>query len=269
VQRCLGVVQLAIGLTLSHYAYTAAAGPTPRQADWAALGKLPDWSGAWAPDMADQERQETDNPPPWTQAVQKQVARMLADAVAGHPKGLFINCLPEGMPSWMLISHNVMEILFTPGRVTMLGDSDGNRLRRIATDGRGHSSDPDPTFFGESVGHWEGDTLVVDTVGVLPQSFIATSESVGVPNDGNMHIVERLHLAAADTLGDDLEITAPHVLTHSWKTTRLFHRHRDRPSEIVEGECLEGNFQATTDRDGHAVFVPRAMENGNALPPDH
>ena len=46
----------------------------------------------------------------------------------------------------MLVTHNSMEILFTPGRVTLLGESDGNRLRRIYTDGRTHPADPNRLF---------------------------------------------------------------------------------------------------------------------------
>ena len=79
------------------------------------------------------------------------------------------------------MTHNAMEILFTPGRITMLGEGDGNRMRRIYTDGRRHPEDPDLTIHGHSIGHWEGDTLVVDTVGIIPQGYIAVSEAVGVP----------------------------------------------------------------------------------------
>ena len=94
---------------------------------------------------------------------------------------------------------------YTPGRVTLLGESDGNRLRRIYTDGRPHPDDPDPTFHGHSIGHWEGNTLVVDTVGIIPQAFIAISEAAAVPNNGDMHIIEHIHLADKDILHDDLE----------------------------------------------------------------
>jgi hypothetical protein len=160
------------------------------------------------------------------------------------------------MPSWMLISHNAMEILFTPGRVTLLGESDGNRLRRIYTDGREHPEDPDPTFHGHSIGHWEGDTLVVDTIGILPQTYIAISEDVGVPNNGNLRVIERIYLAAPDVLHDELEIIAPHVLTESWKTTRIYYRQRARSYDIVEGVCLQGSFLEETDRNGNAIFVP-------------
>jgi hypothetical protein len=155
----------------------------------------------------------------------------------------------------MLVTHNAMEILFTPGRVTMLGESDGNRLRRIYTDGRGHPEDGELTFHGHSIGHWESDTLVVDTINALPQTYIAISEAIGVPNNGDMRITERIHLATPDILHDDLEIVAPKILTAPWKTTRIFFRQRARKFDIVEGVCLQGNYSERVDESGNHVFV--------------
>jgi len=232
----------------------------------AAAAELPDWSGTWTPFIGDQMRRIKTDPVPWTPAAAAQIAAMAAEEKAGNPRGLFIDCLPEGMPSWMLISHNALEFLFSPGRVTLLGESDGNRLRRIYTDGRAHSTDPDPSFHGESIGHWEDGTLVVDTVGVLPQAYIAVSEAVGLPNNGDLHVIERLHLAGPDTLHDDLQIIAPHVLTKPWTTTRIYYRQRARKYEIVEGECLQGSFTPSTDKYGNAIFVPVPQVNGNPKP---
>jgi hypothetical protein len=237
----------------------------PTAADWANLAKLPDWSGIWVPNIKDQHAQLRSNPPPWTAKAAAQVAHEESELSAGRPTPLFVNCLPEGMPSWMLITHNAMEVAFTPGRVTLLGESDGNRLRRIYTDGRDHPEDPDPTFHGHSIGHWEGDTLVVDTVAVLPETFIATSEAVGIPNNGDMHIVERIHLQGPDTLHDDMEITAPHALAKPWKTTRVFQRKRETEYDIVEGVCLQGNFIEGMDKDGDHVFVPIEHQPGGNL----
>jgi hypothetical protein len=233
----------------------------------AVAADLPDWGGTWTPFIRDQVRRIGSDPVPWNAKAAPQIAALVAQEKAGNPRGLFIDCLPEGMPAWMLISHNAMEFLFSPGRVTMLGESDGDRLRRIYTDGRAHSPDPDPSFHGESVGHWEGGTLVVDTVGVLPQTYIAVSEAVGLPNNGDLHVVERIHLVGLDTLHDDLEITAPHVLTKPWKTTRIWYRQRARKYEIVEGVCLQGSFNSGTDDHGNAIFVPVPQVNGNPKPP--
>jgi len=103
---------------------------------------------------------------------------------------------------------------------------------------------------------------------VLPQTFIAVSEAVGVPNNGDLHVVERIHLVGADVLADDLDISAPHVFTHSWKTTRKFHRERGPKANIAEGVCLQGSVAETTDEHGDAVFVPVPQaEGGNPEPP--
>jgi hypothetical protein len=243
--------------------------PPPTAQQWADLAKLPDWSGVWNPKVTDQDAQIKSNPPPWNEKAAARIAEMFAEEKAGQPPPIFVDCLPEAMPSWMLVTHNAMEILFTPGRVTMLGESDGNRIRRIYTDGRGHPDDPDPTFHGHSIGHWEGDTLVVDTVAIMPETYIAVSEAQGIPNNGDMHIIERIHLAAPDVLHDDLEIIAPKVLTAPWKTTRIFFRQRARRFDIVEGVCLQGSYSERTDKDGNAVFVPieRAV-GGNMVAPD-
>src|SRR5262245_44747033 len=125
--------------------------PPPTAQDWAELARLPDWSGVWNPKITDQDAQVKTNPPPWNEVATKKIAAMFAEEKAGRPRLIFSNCLPEAHPSWMLVTHNAMEILFTPGRVTMLGESDGNRIRRIYTDGRAHPDVSDPTFHGHSI----------------------------------------------------------------------------------------------------------------------
>ncbi len=213
--------------------------PPPTAQDWADLGKFPDWSGVWNPKISDQDAQVKTNPPPWNDVAAKKIEEMFAEEKA-----------------WMLVTHNAMEILFTPGRVTMLGESDGNRIRRIYTDGRAHSSISDPTFHGHSIGHWEGDTLVVDTVDILPQAPLAVSEAAGVPNNGDMRVIERIHLADKDVLHVDLEIFAPKILTKPWKTTRIFFRQRARKFDIVEGVCAQGDLAERVNAEGDHVFVP-------------
>jgi hypothetical protein len=245
--------------------------PSPSADDYLALARLPDFSGVWNPNISDQNAQIAGNPTPWRPEVQPQIDKLISEEKAGRPKGLFVDCLPEAMPSWMLITHNAMEILYSPGRITILGESDGNRLRRIYTDGRGHPSDPDPTFHGHSIGHWEGDVLVVDTVAVLPQTYLAVSESVGVPNNGDLRVTERFHLGPeADVLYDEIEISAPRVLEKPWQTTRKYFRQRARKYDIVEGVCLHGYFAEKLDKDGNHVFAPIPQTaGGNPVPPEN
>ena len=216
-----------------------------------------DLDGVWIPDVRDQKRQETENVPPWKPEILPQVQRLAAEEKAGRPFLVLSHCLPHGMPSWMLITHNAFELLTTPGRITMFGEVDGNRMRRIYMDGRPHPEDPDLTLHGHSIGHWDGDILVVDTTGIAPQAYIATNEAVGIPNNGDMHIVERLHLAKPNILYDDMEITAPKVLTATWKTTRIFRRYPERHYEIIEGECVQEDLVPGKDAFGNDIFVPQ------------
>jgi hypothetical protein len=83
-----------------------------------------------------------------------------------------------------------------------------------------------------------------------------------------MHVVEHIHLVGPDTLQDDLEITAPHVLTKPWKNSLILYRQRARKYDIVEGVCLQGNFSEGVDANGDAAFKPAPQtEGGNTLPP--
>jgi len=91
-----------------------------------------------------------------------------------------------------------------------------------------------------------------------------------LPNDGDLHIIEHIHLVAPDILRDDLEIMAPHLLKAPWKTQRLYFRQRARKYDIVEGVCLQGNFSEGQDAAGNAVFVPAPQtDDGNLTPTDH
>ena len=232
-------------------------GPAPEE--WAALAELPDWTGIWVNDWIDQNRQTDLNDVPWNSETTADVDRQIEFQNQGRPSGAHNTCIPWGMPGFMMHTHNAVEFLFTPGRITILGELDGNNLRRIYTDGRPHPDplDIDPTMHGHSIGHWEGDTLVVDTVYIKPQAEIALSEGVGVSNDGDMHIVERVHLLSPNILAFDMEIDAPHILTEIYKTRRMFFRRGWGPEwDIVESICLEGNFVDQIDEDGYAIFVP-------------
>lgn len=243
--------------------------PPPTPEAYAALGKLPDWSGTWVPDIRDQNRQIKTNPTPWNPAARKKVDQLFAEMAAGTPRLIFHDCLPENHPSFMLISHNAMEVLFTPGRVTIIGEADMNRLRRIYTDGRKHPPESElvESFQGYSTGYWEGDTLVVETVGIYPQAPLAIHEGVGIPNNGNMRTVERIYLAGPDTLHFDLEIHAPNILTRPWKTTRVWHRSRERAFEVVEGVCTLGQFRPAVNDEGDHVWEKFELDEYGGVAP--
>ena len=143
------------------------------------------------------------------------------------------NCLPPGMPGIMGQPYP-MEFLLTPGQVTILIEA-YNQIRHIYTDGRKLPPDPDPTFHGTSVGRWEGDTLVVDTVGFSPITQIAS----GVPHSDRMRIAERFRLTDPDTMSIETTIIDPEALTTPFTSSRTLKRHRNWT--LAEYICEENN----------------------------
>jgi len=264
--RVLSYIALAATLCVVQADITANEESDSTLEKWSALAELPNWGGTWLPDFDYQRQEYMKNDAPWNSAAAETIQKMLAAKAEGAPYGLFLDCRPLGMPSWILGSHNAMEILFTPGRVTMLDESDGNRLRRIHTDGRQMPEDPQPAYHGYSVGHWEDGTLVVDTTAILDEVYISPDgENFGVSNGGNMRIQERIYLTDPDSLRFDLEITAPNVFTETWKTTRYYRRYQGAGSEIVEGVCLQSNSIDRADEEGKTRFAPdeRGKQDGS------
>lgn len=241
--------------------------PSPR--DWAALAELPDLSGVWSPGPLDRFPAGSKTAPVWKPEQAAQIAALQKLEDEGKPQNIYVNCLPEGLPSSVTQTLNSVEFLVSPGRVTVLGEFDGNRLRRIWTDGRPHPVDPDPTFSGHSIGHWEKNVLVVDTIGFLPQVFIPMGQGVGLPNNGDLHVEERLYLTQPDTLQVDIIVHAPNVLAEPWHASRTFKRHREQKYDLVESSCRQGDFFDDVDARGNAVFTPIPKDAGGApLPPD-
>ena len=239
----------------------------PSAKDWADLAMLPDWSGVWLPDRKHVNFRFGSVRPSFTPAAAAYITGQETLVRAGTPNNIYINCLPDGMPSNVLMARSASEFLFTPGRVTILGENDGSRLRRIYTDGRPHPDDPDLSFNGHSIGHWDGDTLVVDTVAILPQVFLPLGQAVGIPNNGDMHIVERIRLAGPDLLEDAIEIDAPKVLTATWRVTKSMVRSRNRMHDIFEASCRHGDFRGAVDANGNHVFLPITEDSSGARLP--
>jgi hypothetical protein len=147
----------------------------------------------------------------------------------------YLSCYPPGVPRILLIPFP-FEILQSPSRVLMLFEYD-HFVRRIYTDGREHPKDLDATWMGNSIGKWDGDTLVVDTIGFNDKTWL---DMLGVPHSEALHVVERIHRVDHDTLQDDIVIDDPKTLTKPWNVQKIF---KLRPKwEIMEYIC-EDNFE--------------------------
>ncbi len=144
-------------------------------------------------------------------------------------------CLPPGMPRMMGVVYP-MEILMTPGQVTIITEWMG-QIRRVFTDGRKHPVDPDITYVGHSIGHWEKDVLVIDTVAMNADTLLDQS---GMKHSADIHVIERMHLIDHDTLQNELTLEDPVAFTHPWTVTRTFKRAKPG-EEIREYVCMENN----------------------------
>jgi hypothetical protein len=153
-------------------------------------------------------------------------------------KGAYNNamdCIPDGMPSMMSLPVEY-EFIKAPGAV-FVHTSLGN-VRRIYTDGRKPDEDVVPTFTGYSVGHWDGDTLVVETTHILSKAELF----VGLRQEGDTRVVERMRLASKDQFHIDTVVYNETMLDEPFKYSRSY----KRIPELFEALCMENNRDNNT-----------------------
>jgi hypothetical protein len=151
------------------------------------------------------------------------------------------HCLPQGLtrsmnspfPIRIVQTNEVMAILYEAWNVFEI----------VHTDGRPHPKDPDPLWFGNPVGKWDGDTLVVDTIGF---NDLTNLDTVGHPHSDAMHTVERFTRTDDKHIGYEITIEDPKAFTKPWKNTRVFTLRPDW--EVMEYSCEENNKDFT---EGH------------------
>jgi hypothetical protein len=134
------------------------------------------------------------------------------------PASNYSACIGDGMPA-MMQGMFPMEVLETPGQVTIIQEA-YNQVRRIYFDGElPPAADAEPLFAGHSVGRWEGDTLVVETVGIKDHVRFQ-----GVPHSHEMRIFERLRLVGEDYMVNEVTVVDPEYLTEPWQWTFAYRR---------------------------------------------
>jgi len=146
------------------------------------------------------------------------------------------NCLPPGMPSMMGAAYG-MEIMQGKDRITFFSEW-MDAMRRVYIDGRKPTPKilDDPTYAGYSTGHWEGDTLVVDTVALHPDSFIDGSS----PHSEDMTVKERIRFIQPGILEDRVTVTDPKALTKPWETVHTYRKAQPPNDQLREFSCTEG-----------------------------
>ena len=157
---------------------------------------------------------------------------VLAGKIAYTPRS---SCMPAGIPAFLMFP--VVEPIYfiqTPKEVTMIFEGDA-QIRRVYLDVP-HSANLKPSWYGESVGHYEGDTLVVDTIGLNNKTYV---DNYRTPHSENLHVVERWKLADDMTLEVTLTVDDPETFHEPWKAVNRYRRiQRPRASEEV---CAENN----------------------------
>ena len=214
------------------------------------LDALPDWGGVWF-GIGGGPTASASRPEFKGKYLARQLElRRISDANNGELPIEQSPCTPPGMPGTMGGGQYPMEFLFTPGRVTTLHEA-WTQERRIYTDGRPHPTgdDLEASFYGHSIGHWEGDTLVIDTIGMK----MSTSISTGIGHSDQLRIAERIHLDRAnpDILIDEMIVTDPQALEKPWVRELRYRRARD--FELLEFICAENN-RNDVGKDGKVTF---------------
>ena len=171
---------------------------------------------------------------PWArEALRKVNERVLAGEPVFTPKE---RCWPIGVPAFLLYPVTPVYFLQTPGVVTLIWQED-HMVRHIYMN-RKHSDHVTPSWFGESVGHYEGgDTLVIDTIGLNTKTFV---DQFRTPHTEQLHVVERFHLLPG---GNAMEATAtvedPGAFTTVWRGVQRYRRVSQGP--MLENNCAENN----------------------------
>jgi hypothetical protein len=177
-------------------------------------------------------------------------------------------CYPSGVPAWVIFRRVAPPMLFfvqTPDKVLIIWRGD-NQVRHVYMNVP-HSANVKPSWYGESVGRYEnGDTLVVDTIGLNTKSFV---DNYRTPHSEQLHVVERYRLAdGGKTIRVDIHVEDAGAFTTAWNAVQILSRFEGSRAEkgtLAESSCAEsgslphfdfGNYGASHVKD--LVPVPKA-----------
>jgi len=152
------------------------------------------------------------------------------------------HCLPFGLMRSVNVGGYPIQIVQYGKYLALLFEQ--NTWFHVVAMGRDHAKDLEPTWFGDSVGKWDGDTLVIDTIGFNGRTRLDT---LGHPHRDQMHVVERYHYTDPDHIAYEVTVDDPKTYTRPWKNSRTFTRMK-AGQELIEYSCEENNRDFT---EGH------------------
>jgi len=194
-----------------------------------AMSKLPVWNGIWVAKGSN----KTLDPSGKTLRYNEEWLNRLDEEERKHPArhdSLALTCV-AGFPRLLAMPYPFV-IMISPEQVLI--HYAHRELRRIYTDGREHPPVDEqwPNAWGDSVGHWEGSTLVISTVSIRPDLWI---DSTGAQLSAQAEIIERISMADRSHLKNEITINDPTSLDTPWKFTRLYRR--TLANDIVDEQC--------------------------------
>jgi len=152
---------------------------------------------------------------------------------AKRQNDLDLRCLPPGVPRIMLMARP-FEIVQTPNRILFVYEGGAHVWRQVWMDGRAHPKDPNPNWLGHSIGHWDGGTLVVDSVGFNDRTGL---DDAGHPHTEQLHVIEKFSRIDALTMRYDVQIDDLGAYTQPWGFSSSL---SFRPgAKLVEDICLD------------------------------
>lgn len=224
---------LAAGLALAVPAAAQDAYVPDRATGYADSAALPDWGGIWYPDWSQLFSTRGARPVLTERGAQILDAYNASIREHGPNQEAQALCLPPGLPGLMQQPYPI-ELLFSPGRVTILTEA-YEQARRIYTDGRALPEDFDLFYNGNSVGFWDGDMLVIDTVGLSPRTNIVP----GLPHTEASRVHEHIWRPAPGQLFVEFTITNPELLAAPYVTRVAYKLDNEFP--LREYVCSENN----------------------------
>lgn len=206
------------------------AAPMPKTAD----GK-PDLSGIWLPadnthfmDLAADLKPDDVPYQPWAKALATQ------RQAAVHKDDPLAQCMPPGVPRVETHGSHPFKIIQMPHELVILYETSTNDVfREIFTDGRALPKSPQPSWKGYSVGRWEGDVMVVDTIGFNDRGWIDTEK--GRPQTEELHVTERFQRRNAGAMELGITIDDPKAYTQQW--TAKINLKLLPDTELIETAC--------------------------------
>jgi hypothetical protein len=205
--------------------------PAPRLAD----GK-PDLSGVWT-GGGDREIPAQLTPAVFDSIMLPSAKKIFASRNEGQDP--YNYCMPGGPLritggfGWRMVQHPTVNST----HIFHLQEGNAHTYRQFFMDGRKHPEDPSPTWYGHSIGRWDGDTLVVDTIGLNDRFWLDGS---GAPHTEQLHLVERWTRTNLTTMTRQVTITDPGAYTKPF-TVNYTARLGTPESEIMEYICIENN----------------------------